>query len=524
MPARKLFGLWLMALVPLLIFLDGAPVQRTQEARVLETARQMLGHGVHGWLIFSLNGDVRLRKPPLAYWMAAASFKLFGVSESAGRLPTALMSWLLLGTTYAIATRLFGSRAGLFSAAVLLSSYLFARSGRLAETDLPAAFFATIAVDFFWRAVEGPSAMLFHLAAVATGLSFFAKQGPGFFALLFFIGFALVRRRPKVLLKFVISLAPVTLLIVAGWWYAYAAIDQGMNQFRHELAEVTEGIDHPATFLVYFPWTAMEVAPWTLLVIGGLAAAARRARSDPKLAGLLIWALAVFVPLCCIGNKQEHYLLPLMPPVMILAGWLLAEATTFGADAKPTATVGLLIGITIIASIIAPVIIPIAAYRMVGHVRPVDIEVAAGIAVASVWTLWVLRKRNVTFAALTLAVVWAFSLPTLVDVWGPTIDPSDIRVTAAQIKQQFGDGPYVFFGGQENLPLCFAMRTRIVRLSETEPDVLTKAAQDHPGLAVVWQVGQRQPEPNYPPGFQQVGTDFGSRGQRFRIYQLKGSP
>src|SRR5580704_16057809 len=173
----KVFALWLLALVPLLIALDGPPVQRAQEGRVVETARQMLGRGPQAWLIPSLNGEIRLRKPPLAYWMAASSFSVLGVSEWSARLPTALIAWLTVGAVYCIARRRFGEIAGILSAACLLSSYLFFRYGRLAETDAPAALFATIAVHYFWRALDEDRARLFHAAAAAVGLSLFAKQG-----------------------------------------------------------------------------------------------------------------------------------------------------------------------------------------------------------------------------------------------------------------------------------------------------------------------------------------------------------
>src|SRR5678815_1710535 len=73
--------LWLLSgpLVPALIF--GGPIERAQEARVLETAREMVGAGWKNWLVPHRNGQVRLRKPPLAYWAAAASFQIFGVHD-----------------------------------------------------------------------------------------------------------------------------------------------------------------------------------------------------------------------------------------------------------------------------------------------------------------------------------------------------------------------------------------------------------------------------------------------------------
>src|ERR1700733_3324408 len=81
-----LLGLWLVGGVLLLTAIGAPPVSRTQEARVLETARQMLGAGPHGWLIPMLNGHPRLEKPPLCYWMAAIAYKIAGVSETVGRI------------------------------------------------------------------------------------------------------------------------------------------------------------------------------------------------------------------------------------------------------------------------------------------------------------------------------------------------------------------------------------------------------------------------------------------------------
>src|SRR5438094_9141745 len=82
--------LLLSSLVLMFLFLGTPPVQRTQEARVLETAREMLGQRWHDWLIPRLNGELRLAKPPLAYWLAAGAFKIGGVSEGVGRVPFAV--------------------------------------------------------------------------------------------------------------------------------------------------------------------------------------------------------------------------------------------------------------------------------------------------------------------------------------------------------------------------------------------------------------------------------------------------
>src|SRR5437763_15537859 len=111
LPTRRasigLLALWLLSGAVLMLFLGRPEVSRTQEARVLETAREMLGQDWHSWIVPHLNGKLRLEKPPLPYWMAAGSFKLFGVSEAVGRAPFALLAWLTLGLVYRIGREWF---------------------------------------------------------------------------------------------------------------------------------------------------------------------------------------------------------------------------------------------------------------------------------------------------------------------------------------------------------------------------------------------------------------------------------
>ena len=77
---RKLarIALWILAGAALLAGLGEPPVRRTQEARVLVTAREMVvsPDGLRAWLVPHLNAHIRLEKPPLAYWAAAGAFEM----------------------------------------------------------------------------------------------------------------------------------------------------------------------------------------------------------------------------------------------------------------------------------------------------------------------------------------------------------------------------------------------------------------------------------------------------------------
>src|ERR1700758_2704978 len=58
------------------------------EGQYAGAAREMIQS--HQWLLPTNDGIPRLQKPPLLYWLMIISFKLFGVSAAAARLPGAL--------------------------------------------------------------------------------------------------------------------------------------------------------------------------------------------------------------------------------------------------------------------------------------------------------------------------------------------------------------------------------------------------------------------------------------------------
>src|SRR6185312_4027906 len=91
-------------------------------------ARTMLRTG--DWVTPHLDGIQYLEKPPLKYWLMAVSFKVFGVSDVAARLPMALFAVLLCWLTARMAAWAFDRRTGLLAGLVMATSlglFLFTR-------------------------------------------------------------------------------------------------------------------------------------------------------------------------------------------------------------------------------------------------------------------------------------------------------------------------------------------------------------------------------------------------------------
>lgn len=102
----------------------------------LRTPIEMLA-GDHFWTPF-LNGEPRLRKPPLIYWLGAGLNALFGIELWAARLIGVLAALGLSGLGVLIGRRL-GAQSPWLIGLVLLSSSGVAIEGRRAMLDLPLA-------------------------------------------------------------------------------------------------------------------------------------------------------------------------------------------------------------------------------------------------------------------------------------------------------------------------------------------------------------------------------------------------
>jgi 4-amino-4-deoxy-L-arabinose transferase-like glycosyltransferase len=93
----------------------------------IEIAREMLHR--HDYVTPFVNGVRFFDKPPLMYWMAAGSMRLFGPYDWAARIPLALGVLALLLAVYALGIRLFSSispagardRGGFYAALALTS-------------------------------------------------------------------------------------------------------------------------------------------------------------------------------------------------------------------------------------------------------------------------------------------------------------------------------------------------------------------------------------------------------------------
>src|SRR5438094_2114943 len=114
------------------------------EPRYAWIARDMAETG--DWVTPRLYGKPWFEKPPLFYWGAALCFKLFGVSEAAARLPSAISALLATLALAWLALRLYGAETARWLLLLLPTTVGMIGFSHAAATDMPFSGMFTIAM------------------------------------------------------------------------------------------------------------------------------------------------------------------------------------------------------------------------------------------------------------------------------------------------------------------------------------------------------------------------------------------
>lgn len=305
-------------------------VDKIQESRIAETAREMALDG--DWIVPHYNGEVRLQKPPLTYWLTAASYKLFGVNELAVRLPSLLFAIFSSILIFSWARREINVQTAANTVLVLVTSFLGMRYFRSGEADAVLLFFISLACFSGYRLFESKdnkrAAMLFLLAL---GLGFLTK-GPAGVAipLLTIVIYAYTLKNMSALKALMNPWAISLFLLAAFGWYAWIVLnmpDLAQHFFGKQVDETFVSGTHKQPFYWYLAHAIEFFAPWSLLLIPASVWCYQH-RPVPKLVRFaLIWILVVFVLLTWTVNKQTQYALLFAPPIAILIGYYIDVAT-----------------------------------------------------------------------------------------------------------------------------------------------------------------------------------------------------
>ncbi|NOY16016.1 MAG: phospholipid carrier-dependent glycosyltransferase [Gammaproteobacteria bacterium] len=300
----------------------------------LRTPMHMI-EGGHGWLPW-LDGEPRLKKPPLIYWLGKISYETLGVSLFSGRIIGVLFTALFSVVVGLLAWSLFkNKRVMLFSGLIILGSLGVMIDGRRLMLDIPVAALSGLAILFlvYWRA-HGRAADIIISGAVL-GLAFLLKGPVAFF--FYFAAFAaLIIATPGsssfIRRSWLAGLAGVLVfLLVAVPWFAYLALQYPellSKIFASEVAEreLFNFSFSPllSLFIMALPWSPMLLAIFWYKQTQAPIFNDRVSDKINRKKFLIIWLILSILPFFFF-KSFSRYLYGCMIPLSLLVSMLIIE-------------------------------------------------------------------------------------------------------------------------------------------------------------------------------------------------------
>ncbi|OGX84796.1 hypothetical protein BEN47_15790 [Hymenobacter lapidarius] len=411
------------------------------EARNFVAAREMAAGG--SWLVPTMNGQLRLAKPPLPTWAVATVMKATGNTTDPAllRLPAAAMATLLVLFFWGLTKELTRNaeaeaqapgRTAWLAALVLGSSLLTITVGREGHWDI---FSNSFAVGSLWLLVRGwnrpvGSYTSFVGAGLLLGCTMLSKGPVSLYTIVLpFVAVFAIRwqlgGRAKLRAHWRGAVVAVVIMaLIGGAWPVY--IWQHVPAVAAAVArtEATSWGDRHVQPLWYYFNFAVFAGVWAVVALAALAVPYARRRAAPFIpyAFALAWLVAALVLLSVVPEKKERYMLPLLPPLALLLTGLLRywEQEWASRHSQATQADNWLLrgwaGVLVLACLALPVFLGVVRLPSFGFASlpfASALLVFGALAAWVGWSGWTQRRPTVliTASALTMSALMLLLVP-----------------------------------------------------------------------------------------------------------------
>jgi 4-amino-4-deoxy-L-arabinose transferase-like glycosyltransferase len=327
-----LFGLFV------LVFFFGlgkAQLFEPDEGRNAEIARETLVTG--DWVTPHNDFLPALDKPMPYYWLVAASYKAFGISEWSARLPSALAALGCLFLIYRFSLQLWGVRAALWSALIWATSIEVFVLARVVILDMALTLCISLALYAFYLALHSADDAArrrnYCLMYAGIALGVLIKGPIAAIIPAMTIGmFLLLTKR----LRFVgqmhwLSGLLIFLTMVIPWYLWAEARNPGYLKYflweEHVVRFLTPHFGRREPWYYFFLILPAGFFPWSLVLPAVIKDLRADWRDERKLF-LILWAILPFVFFSLSSGKLPHYILPIFPPLALLTGEAMSGYTS----------------------------------------------------------------------------------------------------------------------------------------------------------------------------------------------------
>ena len=367
---REITQICILLMICGLLFFAGMDLRslwEPDEARHSEMAREMLESG--DWVTTRLNYVHYFEKPVFTFWLLAASFKIFGVSETSARLVPVVCATLTVLLVYFMGRRLWNGNAGLWSGICLATTLMYIGIAQIILVDMPLLLGVTLAI-YGALVVRDGQGYGRYLCAIGAAIGFLSKGVlgiglPGLMILCFIIlskEWGLLRQllKLRVILFFLLLCAPwyVIMSIKNPEYFTYFWQDHVERLFTDRQSRWEPPYFYLGVLAVGFlPWIVM--LPWALKQLWP---GFRQLRLPANRACLwvCIWFFIFFLFFSISSSKMYHYALPMLPPFALIIGWGMSQFISYGLEGDNSLFLCRSLTVLVIILLICGISIPVA--------------------------------------------------------------------------------------------------------------------------------------------------------------------
>lgn len=302
------------------------------------------------WFLGGKNGVFTIYEPPGFPIFIALFFKIFGARDFVAIATSGAFAVMTVALVTLIGTRFFGLQVGIVAPILLVISPLFIAYSRMALTDVAFTFFFTASVFTMYVALR--SGRLIHL--ISAGLLFAACNSikyNGIMALLIPILYlpammigtkkGELHKNGRRYLQYLVIMCLPTLVLGLVFLFILGVgssirdmasfhalrflttdtFARGFSRFEAAAIQPHSGqlSIHPLGEAAFYLEVIADWVPLPIVILAIIGLAMRKPAENPHLF-TLFWAAFAFVEVSSIPARYSRALLPVLPPLALLAG------------------------------------------------------------------------------------------------------------------------------------------------------------------------------------------------------------
>lgn len=307
------------------------PLIDRDEPRFAEASREMIERG--DYMVPHFNNQLRLDKPPLAYWAQIASYRIFGENDFAARFPSAIAAALVAMSILAWGKEIGGGRVGWWAAIIVTLSLQTFLHAKAAVADMWLVLFVTLAHWAGYELIQRAATnwKWWSVFYISLAFGFLAKGPIAWMPLLTLAAIKYFSRDVELAKRFKFVRGILLVLAVVALW-GVPALMQTHGEFfrigigRHVIGRSFSAMESHGSnsfwiYLLLLPFYFLTIFasffPWSIK-LPALTKKLWRRRDNIDIY-LLCGAGVIFVIFTLIKTKLPHYTLPAFPLLALLA-------------------------------------------------------------------------------------------------------------------------------------------------------------------------------------------------------------